>query len=387
MREIKNNIFFCGVKDADRKLFDELIALPDGTSYNSYFIQGSEKTALVDTTYSTKIDEFLDCLKVEKIDYIIANHGEGDHTDGLCAILERFPNAKVLASQKCMEILIDAHEIAPEKFQTVSDGEEISLGDKTLQFILAPWVHWPDTIFTYVKEDKTLFTCDFLGSHYVVDDIWAPETEEYLAGAKRYYAEIMMPFCAHVKKYLDKIDALAPEMICPSHGGVYNEPNFILRAYRDWTADVPCNKAVLGYVSMYKNTENAINLLEERLLAKGVMVDKFNLAHDDVGEYICALTDAATVVFGAPMVLAGPHPVMLNIANLTNALRPNIKFVGIVGSFGWGGNLADKLQSCITLNVEKLAPVLFRGKAKAQTIAEIDALADLIAQKHEGRTK
>lgn len=392
MELIKNNIFYCGVNDADRKLFDELIPLPQGTTYNSYLIKGSEKTALIDTSYSTKIEQYLKCVGDDvQIDYIIANHAEGDHTDALALMLKKHSGAVVFCTQKAKEIIIDARDIPQERFHVVTDGEELSLGDKTLKFLISPWVHWPDTMFTYVLEDKVLFTCDFLGAHISIENmecgIFAPETEEYLEGARRYYSEIMMPFRVQCKNYIEKIqnleDGKGPDIICPSHGGVYKNPKFILDAYSNWTSDIPCNKVTLVYVSMYHNTENAISYLEKKLLAKGVLVDKYNLAKDDFGEYVCSLVDSATVILGASMVLAGPHPVAMNAAFLTNALRPNIKFMGIVGSYGWAGNLAGKLAENINLKLEMLEPVIFKGKAKPEDIKRLDALVESIVAKHK----
>jgi len=384
MKLIKNNVYFCGVQDPHRRLFDELIPLPDGTTYNSYLVKGSEKTALIDTSYSTKVVEFLECLEGEsKIDCIIANHGEGDHTDALKFVLEKYPKALIYCTQKCCDILVDAHEIPLEKFHVIADGEKLSLGDKTLQFTIAPWVHWPDTMFTYVEEDKILFTCDFLGAHSIVNEVFVTPSEEYLQGARRYYGEIMMPFRTQCKNYIQKIEALKPEIICPSHGGVYDKPEFILEAYKEWTGDIPKNKVVIPYVSMYGNTEKAIVYLEEKLTKLGVKVDKFDLVKDDAGEYVCSLVDAATIIFAAPMVLAGPHPAAMSGLILTNALRPNIKFMGTINSFGWGGDFMGKVKANLNLQVEMFDPIAFKGKAKAKDKEQIEALAELIAQKHK----
>ena len=236
MKLIKDGVYYCGVEDFGRRIFDQLIPLPNGTTYNSYYIEGSQKRALIDTSYSKTIKEFIEKLngKGEFIDYVIANHAEGDHSEALVKVLQMNPNAKVITNKKCMELLIDQYGIPQDKFQTVNDGDEISLGDKTLRFHLAPWVHWPDTMFTHLVEDNILFTCDFLGAHITFEQgqFYAQETQEYLLSAKRYYAEIMMPFRPHCKKYLEKVEQINPSMICPSHGGIYKNPDFILNAYR-----------------------------------------------------------------------------------------------------------------------------------------------------------
>ena len=387
MKLIKDGIYYCGVQDFGRRIFDQLIPLPNGTTYNSYFVEGTEKCALIDTSYSKTTKEFLDVLngKGKFIDYIIANHAEGDHSEAVVEILQMNPNAKIVTNKKCMEILIEQYEIPSSKFQVILDGEELSLGNKTLKFHLAPWVHWPDTMFTEIIEDRVLFTCDFLGAHitYKAGQIFAQETQEYLECAKRYYAEIMMPFRPHCKKYIQKVQEIAPEIICPSHGGIYKNPNFILNAYREWTDDTPKNKVAIPYVSMYQNTERVVERLAQKLEEKGVKVVKFDLITGDLGDLAAELIDSATVVFGASMVLAMPHPYAFFGVYLTNALRPNLKFMSIMGSYGWGGNLVGKIEENTNLlSVEKLPYVTFKGKAKEQDLAKVDELAEIIAQKH-----
>ena len=167
MKLIKDNVYYCGVADFGRRIFDQLIPLPHGTTYNSYYIEGSEKRALIDTSYSKTVEEFLDKLngKGQFIDYVIANHAEGDHSEALVKVLQMNPNAKVVTNKKCKELLIDQYSIPEEKFHIVADKEELSLGDKTIRFHITPWVHWPDTMFSELVEDKILFTCDFLGAH------------------------------------------------------------------------------------------------------------------------------------------------------------------------------------------------------------------------------
>lgn len=388
MKLIKDGVYYCGVEDFGRKIFDQLIPLPHGTTYNSYFIEGSKKRALIDTSYSKTIKEFIENLngKGEFIDYIIANHAEGDHSEALVKVLQLNPNAKVVTNKKCMDLLIDQYAIPENKFQIINDGDEISLGNKTLRFHLAPWVHWPDTMFTYLVEDNILFTCDFLGAHitYNQGQFYAQETQEYLLSAKRYYAEIMMPFRPHCKKYLDKIKEINPSMICPSHGGVYKNPDFILDAYYEWTADTPKNKVVIPFVSMYQNTERMVDRLAEKLREEGVEVHKFDLISDDIGDLAVELVDAATVVFGASMVLAMPHPYAFFGVYLTNALRPNVKFMSILGSYGWGGNLVGKIEENTNLlQAQKLDYITVKGRAKQEDLERIDALAHTIAQKHK----
>jgi len=387
LKEIKNNIFYCGLNHRERRLFDELIPLPMGTTYNSYLIKGSEKTVLVDTMYPPKADEYIQKLEdagVENIDYVVINHGEQDHTGALPKVLKKYPNAIVLTNPKCKELLQDMLHIADDKFQLIADGEEISLGDKTLKFVYAPWVHWPDTMFTYVKEDKVIFTCDFLGSHSPFENVFAVESETLLLAAKRYYAEIMMPFRKFCSKYVAKLKEMDIEMILTSHGPVYKNPQYILNAYEKWTADEVANEVVIPYVSMYQSTKEMVDYMCEKLSDKDITVKPFDVVNEDLGELAMELVEAATVVFGTSMVLAGPHPAAVTAAYLAGALRPKTKFVSFIGSYGWGGVLTAKLEEALSsVKAEKLEPVIIKGKAKKEDFEKLDVLIEAIYEKHK----
>ena len=374
-QEIKNNIFYCGLNDCDRRIFDELIPLEHGTSYNSYLVKGSEKTAIIDTMYPPKTKEYLKRFSennIGKVDYIIANHGE------------QYPNAIVLTNPKVAENIKNMLFVPEEKIQIIADGEEISLGDKTLKFIFAPGVHWPDTMFTYIKEDNVIFTCDFLGAHYTFTDIFAPESKELEKSAKRYYAEIMMPFRMMCKKYTKMIKEMNVDMILPSHGPVHKNPNYILDLYTDWTSDTPKNLVALPYVSMYESTKEMIDYLSNKLEAKGIKTFKFDIVDDDLGDLAMALVDAATIVMGTSMVLAGPHPMTVNVAYLAAVLRPKAKFASLLGSYGWGGKLFDLIAQILTpLKLDIIEPLQIKGKPKEEDFKKLDEMAEIIYEKHK----
>jgi flavorubredoxin len=297
------------------------------------------------------------------------------------ALLEKFPNAVVYCSPKCAENLKNMLGVADDKMHIVADGEELSLGGRTLKFILTPWVHWPDTMFTHVVEDNIIFTCDFFGAHYTANELWADCSPELALSAKRYYAEIMMPFAKFCVKYLAKVKELAPKMILPSHGPIYDENgvSFIENLYADWTSDSVAKKVILGYVSMYDNTTLMVNYLENALASRGVEVVKADLMETDEGELAMELIDSAGIVFGTSMVLTGPHPKSIYTAYLANILRPKLKFSAIIGSFGWGGNLTAPIDAMFTLTKpKKLENVIAKGRPKPEDFQKLDALADAI---------
>lgn len=386
-REIKPGIYWVGAIDWDRRLFDALIPLPDGTSYNSYLIKGSEKTALIDTVDPPMQDVLINNLselRIENIDYVIANHAEQDHSGAIPQVLERYPQAKVIVTPRCKDMLIDLLMIPEGRFITVNDKETISLGDRTLEFIHAPWVHWPETMLTYLREDKILFPCDFFGSHLATTDLYVSDEGQVYEAAKRYYAEIMMPFRTSIQKNLEKVKNYVIDIIAPSHGPIYDKPESIVKAYHSWVFDEPKNIVVLPYISMHGSTRKMVEYFVGALVRRGVMVKQFDLTVTDIGKLAMALVDAATVVIGTPTVHAGPHPNVAYAAILANALRPKIRFISIIGSYGWGGKAVEQLAAMLpNLKVEILEPVLSKGFPKEADFMALDNLATTIVEKHK----
>jgi flavorubredoxin len=386
-REIRRGIYCVGAIDWDRRLFDSLIPLPDGTSYNSYLVKGSEKTALIDTvdpTMEQVLENHLNALAVKDIDYVVAHHAEQDHSGSIPRVLEKYPKAKVVCTPRCKGMLVDLLLIPEDRFITVQDKETISLGDRTLEFVHTPWVHWPETMVTYLKEEGVLFSCDFFGSHLATTDLYVTDEGQVYEAAKRYYAEIMMPFRTIIQKNLEKIKDYQIDIIAPSHGPMYDKPEFIIKAYHSWVFDEPKNIVVLPYVSMHGSTRKMVAYFVEALARRGVTVKQFDLTVTDIGKLAMALVDAATVVIGTPTVLASPHPNAVYAAFLANALRPNLKFASIIGSYGWGGKTVEQLVGILpNLKVELLEPVLIKGYPREADLKALDSLAEVIAQKHK----
>jgi len=384
-RRIKDRIYWLGSLDWDRRLFDSLVPLPDGTSYNAYLIEGNEKTVLLDSVDPSMADELLSQLEgVSGIDYIISQHAEQDHSGTIPRVLKKYPDAKLISTPKAKGMLVDLLRIPEESFMTVKDGETISLGDKTLKFIHTPWVHWPETMVTYLEEDRILFSCDFFGSHIATTDLYVTDEGRVYEAAKRYYAEIMMPFRNVIEKNLEKLASYDIEMIAPSHGQIYPRPSFIIDAYRDWVLGPPRNTVVLPYVSMHESTKRMVDHFVSALVEESVRVEQFNLAVTDIGKLAMALVDAATIVVGTPTVLAGPHPYAAYSVFLANALRPKTKLLSIIGSYGWGGKTVETLAGMIpNLKVEVLDPVLCQGVPSEDDFKALSDLAVTIAEKHK----
>ncbi|MFO7733858.1 MAG: FprA family A-type flavoprotein [Candidatus Aminicenantes bacterium] len=383
-REIVPGVLAVGAQDFDRRLFDALIPLPDGTSYNAYLVRGRDKTALIDAVEPATLRVLEASLKdVPRLDYLVSNHTEQDHSGGIPWVLERYPEAQLLCSQPAKTMLVDHLGLEADKIRTVADGERLDLGGRTLRFIYTPWVHWPETMSTYLEEDKILFSCDWFGSHVASTDLFVDGVECVMEEAKRYYAEIMMPFRKIIRQNLEKIKDLDIRLIAPSHGPIYRDPSSIIQAYRDWTDDRPHNLVVLPWVTMHGSTALMVEHLTGALVERGVNVAPFNMASTDIGKLAMSLVDAATIIAAGPTVHVGPHPALLNAVILANALRPKARFASIVGSYGWAGKMVDAAKAAMSnLKVEFLDPVICKGMPRPADFEALDRLADAVAGKH-----
>lgn len=386
VRQLAEGIYWVGAIDWDRRLFDALIPTPEGTSYNAYVIRGSKKTVLIDTVDPSKEDELLANLKalnIRTIDYIILNHAEQDHSGTIGRVLEVYPMAKLVTNEKCRDLLQLLLLLPDEVFLSIHDGETLDLGNRTLEFLTTPWVHWPETMLTYLCEDKILFPCDFLGSHHAASDLFARNRHTIYEAAKRYFAEIMMPFRGSIRSHLERLSHVEIHLIAPSHGPVWDDPKFILDAYAEWTSDRMKNEVILAYVSMHGSTQRMVDHLIDALIARGVMVKSFNLTVTDVGEIAKSLVDAATVVVGTPTILFGPHPAALYATYLVSVLKPKTAYASIIGSYGWGGKTVKVITDMLSsTKMELIPPVVVQGYPKEENFRLLDALADEIAKRH-----
>ena len=382
-REIRPGIANVGAVDWDRRLFDSLIPLPEGTSYNAYLVQGSERTALIDAVDPTKWEILRANLEGVEVDALIASHGEQDHSGSLPMLAEKYPRAELLCSEKAKPILIDHLHLDPSRIRVVADGERLELGGKTLRFLYTPWVHWPETMSTYLEEERILFPCDFFGSHFAASALYADLSLIY-EPAKRYFAEIMLPFRQQILKNLEKLAAFPLDLIAPSHGPIWKQPSFIVERYREWASPTPKNVALIPYVSMHGSTQRMVDALGEGLIGRGVGVEFFNLPVTDAGKLAMALVDAATVVLGSCTVLTGPHPMAAQAAFLANMLRPKARWATVIGSYGWAGKTVETLAAAFTLwKPEILPPVYIKGLPREGDYALLEELAATIAAKHE----
>ncbi|MCF7890522.1 FprA family A-type flavoprotein [Candidatus Bipolaricaulota bacterium] len=386
VREISSDVYWVGVRDWDRKFFDKLVPLPEGTTYNAYLVQGEDKTALVDTVnpgFEKELEEKIrQVTDPEGLDYLIMNHAEPDHANGLSHMVSLAGDAEILATKKGKDMALSLYDLPEEKFHVVEGGDTLDLGDKILEFIEAPWLHWPETMFTYYREEGVLFPSDFFGAHVATPKLYADEFgEDVLKRAKDYFGEIMMPFRPRAKRALDKLEEYEVNTIAPSHGVIYRNPEKILEAHRSWTGAELDEKVLIPYVSMWGSTAEMVHVLRETI-ASEVDAVPFEVSSQNLNNLAGELVDSAGVVFGTPTVLAGPHPQIIYTATLAKKLNPPTKYFGIVESHGWAGGAVRELSKLVEgTSGELLGAVDVKGSPEEGDLERVIELGEEIAEK------
>lgn len=353
--EIKKDIYWVGALDPKLRIFDIIMYTPFGTSYNSYLVKGSKKTAIIETVKVGFFDQYLEELhaldvNIQNIDYIVVNHTEPDHAGSVAKLLDIAKKAKVVGSSSAIKFL---KAIVNRDFEsiTVKDGDSISLGNKTLKFISAPLLHWPDSIYTYLSEDKMLFTCDSFGSHYCSKNIFNDLNEneqDYLESLKYYFDCIMSPFKPYVLKAINKIKDLKIEYICTGHGPILRkDPWKIVELYKEWsTPEVhKKNNVVISYVSAYGYTESMANKIAEGINSyENFNVDVFNVIYSDKKEIAEKISKADGLLFGSPTINGNALEPILNIIDTLSPIVHGGITTAAFGSYGWSGEAVPAIE-------------------------------------------
>jgi flavorubredoxin len=383
--EIAERVHYVGVRDPDRRMFDALVPLPQGTTYNSYLVKGEKKTALIDTVnpgFETEFKERISMVSsVEEIDYVVMNHAEPDHASAISYVFGKNSKAKLLVNKRGADAAKLYFNIPEDRIRVVTDGEKVDLGGKTLRFIVAPMLHWPETMFTYLEEDGVLFSCDFFALHtaYGFYDDQIPEMIQY---AQRYFGEIMMPYKSMGKRALDKIRDLEINVIAPSHGPIHRNPDRIMDVHEKWTVGETKDKVIVVYATMWKSTEKMINQLAAVLKGRGIETPVYNLEQADIGEIAKDLVDARGIVLGTPTVVGRMHPLAVYGAHLVSILRPPAKYGVVLTSYGWGkGALAHASEMLGPAGLEIVGAMEVNGPPSPDDYAEIRAIAERLADK------
>jgi flavorubredoxin len=356
--KLKDDIYWVGALDPNLRIFDIVMYTPYGTTYNSYVVKGSEKVALFETVKEQFFPEYIDRLKnlgidINNIDYIILDHTEPDHAGSISKLLDLSNNATVVGSQIAISYL---EQIANREFKSiiVKDGDSISLGNKTLKFISAPLLHWPDSIYTYVEEDNILFTCDSFGSHYCTNKIFNDlneNDEQYLEALKHYFDCIMRPFKPFVLKAIDKIESLNIDMICPGHGPILRDnPWKIVELYKSWSTpqEKTSNKKKITvfYVSAYGYTEILCNKIIEGLNSVGDFeIKSYDVIKNNIVDIINDIDDSDAILVGSPTINSDLLEPVRDVLTRLNPIIHKGKFAAAFGSYGWSGEAVPQIET------------------------------------------
>ena len=362
---LANNVHWVGAKDPGLAVFDIVIPTEYGTTYNSYLVRGTDKTALIDCVKRPFAEELFRnisrVLTPETLDYVVINHSEPDHSGALVDLLERNPKVTVYLSRSA-KMFIDNIVNREYSFKTVEDGEELSLGGKTLRFLNTPYLHWPDTILTYLVEDRILFPCDFLGSHYSSPEFFndeVPDPEAVRKAFEFYYSTIMRPYKEHVLKACEKLKGLPIAMIAPSHGPILRKDP---RSYISWYEDrasvlsrVKEKKVTVAYVSAYGNTAAMAAKVAEGVESAGVTAKLINCVEVPTDQIVDEFETSAGFLIGTPTLNANvPDPILHMIANLV-VLNVKGKPASVFGSYGWSGEAIKTVQDILASMRLKIA--------------------------------
>ncbi len=349
--ELKEGVWWTGVLNPQLRVFDIIMLADHGTTYNSYLVKGSEKTAVIDANKGSFSGEYLEMLReltpLDKIDYVVVNHTEPDHSGSLGALLEAAPQARVVCGKNCVRFVANIlnRDVDP---MVVGDGDSLDLGGKTLKFIQAPFLHWPDTIFTYLEEDKILFPCDFLGAHFCDDRIFDDLMDDYSHAFEYYYLVIFRPFKQYVLEAIDKISGLQIEMIGPSHGPVLrSDPWKLVELYKQWSSTpapgAEANLLVL-YASAYGNTAMLAEKIAEGIRAAGVKVRVADIAGTELGMMIDLIEAADGMAVGSTTINGDAVEPVWNLLSHLATLKLRGKLGAAFGSYGWSGEAPKLIQ-------------------------------------------
>ncbi|AVP54429.1 FprA family A-type flavoprotein [Clostridium tetani] len=352
--KIRDNIYSVGVKDPDLRVFDIIMETNGGTTYNSYLID-DEKVAIIDTVKDGFYDKFYSNIKEvigeRKVDYIIVQHTELDHSGSLINLLRDYPEAQVICS---MAASVYLKNILNKEFNHQVAPKELSLGNTTLNFITAPNLHWPDTMFTYVPEKKALFTCDFLGAHYCPStNIVDGESEDSYEEMMYYFDVIMSPFKKFVLAGLDKIKDLDFDLVCTSHGTVHTKENIkkYMNMYREFATgnNEEEKKIEIFYISAYNQTKAVADYFYKQLNNMGIKADIHEITESGIDKCAELIEKSKGFLIGSPTINQDAVKPVWDVLSLVSPIVNRGKPAGAFGSFGWSGEgvpmMTERLKS------------------------------------------
>jgi len=388
--EIAKGVYWVGVVDWELRHFHgHELSTHRGSTYNSYLIV-DEKVVLVDTVWGPFRDELIknirEVIDPAKIDIMVANHSEPDHSGGLPSVMRHIPDAMVIVSKRGRES-IEGHYHEPWKFKAVQTGDKINIGTNDLIFVEAPMLHWPDSMFTYLTGKNLLMPNDAFGQHYATAFRFNDEVdqEELYGEAIKYYANILTPFSNLVTKKIEEVLSLnlKVEMIAPSHGIIWRkDPLQIVKNYQKWAVQVPEKRVVILYDSMWQSTHRMAKAIGDGLVSAGVPYKLFYVPTSDRNDVITEIFRAKAVVVGSPTVNNGVLPTITPILEDIRGLKFQSKIGAAFGSYGWSGESVKRIEEHLTgCKIPIVAPgVRAKWQPRAEDLAACEKLGRNVAE-------
>jgi flavorubredoxin len=361
---VKPDITWIGISDPDLRTFDIIMETKFGTTYNSYFIDAEKKT-IIETAKEVFHEEYIQKVRSvvhpEEIEYIIVNHTEPDHSGSLKQLIPLAKNATIVGSGNAIRYLIDILGF-PFKSMQVKDGDVLDLGNKKLRFISAPNLHWPDSIYTYLEEDKLLFTCDSFGAHYASEKMFDDEAGNFDEAFKYYFDVILKPFSRFMLKAIEKIQPLEIDMICPGHGPILRK---YWKKYIDLSAELSRehiritspdkHRILIAYVSAYGYTgEMAARIAEGIRSAGDFTIDIVDIEKMALNEMEEKIIHSTGLIIGSPTINQNILPQIYQLFGAINPIRDKGKPAASFGSYGWSGEgvgIMDAIMASLKLKV------------------------------------
>jgi len=392
--EVENNVFWIGVNDYDLRVFDIVMETKFGTTYNAYLVIGSEKTALIDTTKLNFKDDYIAKLNslydISKIDYLIMNHTEPDHAGSIASLIDINPNLTIIATTPGINNIKEIIN-RPFKSITAKDGLEISLGNRSLTFFPLPFLHWPDTMFTYMKEEAMLFTCDFFGAHYAFEGVLAKNVKnigDYRYAIKYYFDSIMSPFKKFVNKALDRIDTLNIKYVLTGHGPVVDSTNLdeCKVVYREWAKPRKKNViplVVIPYASAYGYTEKMAYAIKEGILAgfnHKVDIELYDLVVTPLDKVIERIEASDAFLIGTTTIVGDTVKLVWDILSTLNGTVHGGKPAAAFGSYGWSGEGPEFVHArLLQLKMKMMDPLKIKFNPSTEQLKDIIAYGERFA--------
>lgn len=385
--KIKDNLHWIGSVDKDLRIFDVVMETKFGTSYNSYLLETSEGAVIFETVKEKFVDEYIEKIKkitdINNVKYIVLQHTEPDHAGGLFKLMELLPDVTVIGSRIALGYLSEITN-APFTGMVVKDNDELVMGDTKLKFINAPFLHWPDTIYTYIEQDKFLFTCDSFGAHYGSDELFVSkilgkDALDYDFALRKYFDDILSPFKKHLNLALDKIKDLDIDYILPGHGPVLD--TFIqerIAEYYDLAQyEEIKNDVVLVYASSYGYTKEMAGVVRDHLIKNGLRVHEFEIDSSNFVEMkpliLKKIEASSGIMIGSTTINSDAVPIISELLINLNPIVHNRKVAGVFGSFGWSGegvtNVDERFRQ---LKYKKVDPYKWRFKPNQEDYVGIE---------------